>query len=238
MLRRAADAIRSAGALGPLALFTVGMPAAAVPVLAATHGAWFEPMRSAGLSFLPWYVLLGAALAGLSLVPTHAVSLVAGLLFGAVTGSAVALGAIMLGAAVGYAVLRRVVGDRLLRGLSERPRAAAVHRSLLHGSSQRTIGLTMLVRLSPVMPFAATNLLFAGADVDWRDFLVGSTLGLAPRVVAVAVLGGGLAELDLSTPLDRTWTIAGIVVTIATIVVIGRMARRALDAELGTAPST
>jgi len=232
MLRRATDAIRSAGALGPLALFTVGMPAAAVPILAATHEQWLPVMRDAGLPFLPWYVLLGAALAGLSLVPTHAVSLVAGLLFGAGGGSAVALFAVLLGAGLGYGIVRRVVGDRLLAGLDERPRASAVHRALLHSGTRRAIGLIVLVRLSPVMPFAATNLLFASAGVGWRTFLTGSAFGLAPRVIAVAVLGAGLSAFDLSTSPGRAWTVAGLAITVVSLVVIGRWARRALDDEL------
>lgn len=232
MLRRTLDTIRAAGALGPLMLFTVGMPALAVPVLASTHESWFEPMRAAGPGFLPAYLLLGAALAGLSLVPTHAVSLVAGLLFGATTGSLVALGAVLLAATLGYGVLRRLFGDRLLAGLLEGPRAAAVHRALVHSGARRRFGLTALVRLSPLMPFAATNLLFSAAGVRWREYLLGSAVGLAPRVVAVAVLGGGLAEFDLSTSLDRTWTLVGLGATLVALVVIGRWARRALEQEL------
>lgn len=208
------------------------MPAAAIPVLAATHERWLDPMRSAGLPFLPWFVLLGATLAGLSLVPTHAVSLVAGMLFGATLGAVAALLAVVLGAAAGFGVLRRVVGDRLLERLAERPRAATVHRTLIGAGARRATGLTVLVRLSPVMPFAATNLLCAGAGLDWRAYLVGSAVGLAPRVIAVAVLGAGLAEFDLSTSLGRTWTVAGLALTVLTLVIIGRWARRALDEEL------
>ncbi|GJM23297.1 MAG: hypothetical protein DHS20C15_32120 [Planctomycetota bacterium] len=232
MLKRVSDTIREAGALGPLALFTVGMPALAIPILASTHALWFEPMRSAGVSFLPGFVVLGAVCAGLSLVPTHAVSLVAGLLFGATLGSAVALFTVMLGAALGFGVSRRLLGDRLLSMWAQRPRAAAVHRALVQRGARRTVSLTLLIRLSPVMPFAGTNLLLAAARMRWRDFLVGSSLGLAPRVLAVAILGAGLSELDFSQSLDRSWMFAGVLVTVVTLMLIGRWARRALNEEL------
>lgn len=231
-MKRIVDLVRDAGALGPIALYTLAMPALAVPILAATQGWWFAPLDEAGTGVVPAYVVVCALLVGLSLVPTHAVSLVAGLLYGAWVGVAVAMGAVMLGAVVGYGALRPLVRRRAIEGLATRPRAAAVHRALVHGGLRRTTGLVVLVRLSPVMPYAATNLLMAGAGIGWREFLVGSGIGLAPRVIAMVVVGAGLSELDLSTSLDRGWLVAGMVATVASVLVIGRIAKRVLDEEL------
>lgn len=231
-MTRIVDLIREAGALGPLALYTVAMPAISVPVLIATQASWFPALDEGGTAVVPLYVIGAALLVGLSLIPTHAVSLVAGLLYGVGAGSAVAMGSVMLGAAVGYGALRPLVRRRALAGLERRPRAAAVLNALVNSDARRTIGLVALVRLSPVMPFAATNLLMASAGVGAREFLVGSLLGLAPRVIAVVFVGAGLSELDLSQSLDTTWWIVGMVATVVTLVVIGRAAKRVLDEEL------
>ncbi len=232
MIQRIVETLRAAGAVGPIALYTVAMPAISVPILAATQQSWYPQLVEAGGAIAPWYVLGGAILAGLSLVPTHAVSLVAGLLFGSAVGSVVALISVMLGAALGYGVFRPLAAPRALTGLAARPRAAAVHRALVRSGARQTIGLIVLVRLSPIMPFAGTNLLMAGAGVSWREFLLGSGIGLAPRVIAVAVVGAGLAELDFSSSLGRSWLIAGLIATIAAVVIIGRAAKRVLDREL------
>jgi uncharacterized membrane protein YdjX (TVP38/TMEM64 family) len=120
-----------------------------------------------------------------------------------------------------------VVGERALRLLDEHPRASAVHRSLL-GRKRRLLWLVVLIRLSPVVPFAATNLVLAAADVRLREFFFGSLLGLAPRIIAVVVAGAGLAELDLSLATDVRTAVLGGLATVVVLVLIGRIARTAL----------
>ncbi len=226
--RRVGRAVVELGALGPIALFTVVGPAIGALVLVATAPAWLDPLRALGWSAVPLVVVLTVVLAGFSLVPTHASSAVAGVLFGAAAGSVVAMAGIVGAALLGYAVLRRWIGRRTIAGLARRPRAAAVHRALVHAGARRTAGLIVLVRLSPVMPFAATNLLMAASGVGLGPFLAGSLAGLAPRVIAVAVAGAGLAELDLARSADVRLAIAGALATVAVLVVMGRIARAAL----------
>ena len=61
-----------------------------------------------------------------------------------------------------------------------------------------------------------------------REFLLGSVVGLAPRVVAVAVAGAGLAQLDLSRGADLRLAVLGAVATVALLVVLWAVGRRAL----------
>ncbi len=220
--------VRALGALGPLALFVVVAPALGAMLLVVTEQHWFGPLEGMGFGAVPLFLAASIILAGLSFVPTHAVSLVGGMLFGATAGSLLAMAGVTGAALLGYLALRRVVGDRALAGLECRPGAAAVHRALVHGGARRTFALVALVRLSPVMPFAGTNLLLAAAGMGLRDFLLGSIVGLAPRVVAVAVAGAGLASLDLDRAADARVALLGAVATVAALWVIGRVARSAL----------
>ena len=137
----------------------------------------------------------------------------------------------MLGAALGFVLLRRLVGERLVHALARRPRAATVHAALL-SRRRRLLGLVVLLRLSPVMPFAGSNLVFAAAGVEARTFLLGSVLGLAPRVALVALAGAGLSELDLSHTADARLAWLGGLATLASLVVLGRIGRRALAESL------
>lgn len=217
----------------------MGGPALGAVVLAATSDSWYVPLSelSPPAVLVACFLGAGALLAGLSLVPTHAVSLVAGLLFGSMGGTLCALLAIAGAALFGYLVLRRVVGERALQLLDGSPRAAAVHHALLSRKT-RLLWLVVLIRLSPVVPFAATNLVLAAAGVRLREFFFGSVLGLAPRIVAVAVAGSGLAQLDLSRATDVRTAVIGGLATVVVLVLIGRIARAALREAAADVPAT
>jgi len=220
-------------AVGLLGLALVGLPALGALVLVSTFDGWYPALESLGpVTGVAALVPLAAVLAGLSLVPTHAVSLVAGMLAGAGAGVPLALLAVALAALFGHGLLRRLVGERLVAALASRPRAAAVHAALL-SRRERLVGLIVLLRLSPVMPFAGTNLVFAAAGVTTGPFLLGSVVGLAPRVALVAVAGAGLSELDLSQAGDSRLAVVGAVATVLSLVLLGRVSRRALAEALG-----
>lgn len=213
----------------PLALFLIVVPLLGAVVLVGTSERWLEPWMQLGLApSIACFLLASSFLAGFSLVPTHAASLVAGMLFGAAGGSLLALVGIALGAVVSFSILRRLSGTRALELLANRPRARAVHRALLHGGSRRSVTLIALVRLSPIMPFAGTNLVLAASGIRLREFLLGSVVGLAPRIVAVAVAGAGLARLDLAQGADARLAVLGTAATLAALFLISAIARRAL----------
>lgn len=192
---------------------------------------WFE--REPLLFTTSVMIAAGAALCGLALLPTHAVSLAAGWLLGPWLGPLVAWGTVTLATALGFVVGRLTAGPHLVDALMRRPKAGRVHAELATASPRRTATLIALLRLSPAAPFAATNVGLAALGCDWRAFGVGSVLGLAPRVAIVALFGAGLTELDLSRPRDTTLLIIGTVTTVVFLVAVGRVARRALRAHPG-----
>ena len=145
--------------VGLLALFLVGGPLIGLLVLATSHEQWLPPLQAMGSSAAPLFVLTASVLAGLCLIPTHAASLVGGLLFGAFAGSAWALTAVVGAALLGFLLLRAVVSGWAAAMIERHPGALSVQRALLRSGRLRAIGIIALVRLSPVMPFGGTNLL-------------------------------------------------------------------------------
>lgn len=240
MLRSARDTVVKFGVVGPVALFTGLGPLVGAFVLTATAPLWLDGFLDAGAVRIPTFLLLTAVLAGASLIPTHASSLLGGMAFGVGLGTVLALLGTGLAAALGFVTLRFLLRDRALEALSHHPRAAAVHRELDSGHGGhgghglRTLALLALIRLSPVVPFAATNLLMSTTGVRLAPFLVGSVIGLAPRVVAVVWIGSSLTELDLSLAADRRLLVLGIAATGAALWILGRASRRGL-ARLGGA---
>ena len=228
MLRTLRDTVVRFGVVGPVALFTGVGPLAGAIVLTATASLWLDGLRAAGPIGIPLFLLAAAVLAGASLIPTHAASLVAGMVFGAVLGSALALAAIALAAVLGFVSLRFFLRERVVEALGHHPRAEAVHRALDQDQGLRTLSLLALIRLSPVVPFAATNLLMSTTGVRLAPYLVGSVLGLAPRVLAVVWIGASLSELDLSQAADQRLAVLGIVATVAALWILGRASRRGI----------
>lgn len=228
MLRSLRETVVRLGIAGPVALFTGLGPLVGAIVLTATAPLWLDGFLGSGAARIPIFLVLTAVLAGTSLIPTHASSLLAGMAFGVGLGMVLALLGTALAAALGFVTLRYFLRDRVVEALSHHPRAEAVHRELDRGRGLRTMALLVLIRLSPVVPFAATNLLMSTTGVRMLPFLVGSVVGLAPRVVAVVWIGSSLTELDLSQAADRRLLVLGVVATAATLWILGRASRRGL----------
>ncbi|MBL9077760.1 MAG: VTT domain-containing protein [Planctomycetes bacterium] len=224
--------LRDLGPTAPLLAVATALPLAGTVVLAATSAHWL-PWFDGDLASVLGYWLGGAFAAAACLLPTHATSLLAGYLFGSALGAVVAWLVVVLAAAVAFAVWQRWVGTRAVQAIAGSPRALAVHRALLGRGLGRTVWVIALLRLSPVMPFAATNLLLAAFGVRALPFVLATVLGTTPRAVGAAVVGAGLAELDwgASGGAWTTWLAVG--ATVLAVVLIGRVARAALRREVG-----
>ena len=228
MLRSLRDTIARFGVVGPVALFTGLGPLIGAFVLAGTAPFWLEPFLEAGALRFPIFLVLTAVLAAWCLIPTHASSLVGGMAFGFGLGTLMAVVGTALAAALGFVTLRFLLRDRALEALSHHPRAEAVHREFDEGHALRTMALLALIRLSPVMPFAGTNLLMSTTGIGMLSFLVGSVVGQAPRIIAVVWIGSSLTELDLSQASDQRVLALGVAATVAALWVLGRISKRAL----------
>ena len=133
------------------------------------------------------FVLVGGAL-GLALFPGHVTAAVAGLLFGALAGTALAVAAALVGAGLALLVSRRLGADAVSSLLS--PRAAVWLQWL------RTHGFSAVLasRLAPGMPSGIVNYLAGLAGIRPRAFLLAVALGSLPKTLAYVSLGGALSD--------------------------------------------
>lgn len=233
--RRWRRALAEYGPAAPLLAVAVTTPVIGTAVLAASASAWL-PYFADGLAGGALFVVAGATAAAAFLLPTHATSLVAGFVFGPVRGPLYAWLVILLASTAGFVLLRTIVGKRVVQAVARSPRAAVVAAALLGAGAWRTFGLIALLRLSPLLPFAATNLLLAALRVPLLVFLPATLVGITPRAVGVALLGAELHALDFAAGGGGFWTVLAIAATVAVLVWIGRIARAALRARLPGAP--
>lgn len=216
------------GGFTPLFLYAALMPGLGVLILAGNAQEWYEPFKELVIDRMWIFILAGALLAGLSLIPTHAASLVGGMIFGAVMGPVFALISIILASVISYIVTRKILGDSVMEFISLNDKAHKVYKELLSFSGFRTVFIISLIRLSPIMPFAATNVLLSATKVNWWQFITGSAIGLAPRVIIVAVAGSALSTIDLNQEGNKSLLAVGIAATVLAVYFIGKISKKAL----------
>lgn len=158
---------------GVVVLVTVDLPSVEqVRADVAEAGPW------APVLFVGAYVV-----ATLLLLPKNVLSAAAGLAFGLASGVAVvwvgamvgAVVAFWLGRALGRDAVGQLAGRHLLR-LDELVR----RRGLL---------AVLVLRLVPVVPFTAVNYGSGLVDLRFRDYLLGTAIGILPGTVAYVALG-------------------------------------------------
>lgn len=146
---------------------------------------WWGPPVSVGIFVAGSIVFL----------PVTALVLHASLLYGPWTGFVTAMAGGVAAASATYG-LGRVAGRDLVRRLAGR-RLNRISRSL----ARRGVLAVIAVRLVPIAPFTAVNMVAGASHIRFRDFLLGTALGMAPGVVALTLLGDRLgAALRDPTP--------------------------------------
>ena len=118
----------------------------------------------------------------------------------------------------------RTLGRKPLRRWLGR-RAQLLERRL----ERRGIIAVALIRKVPIVPFTLVNMLIGASGVPYRDFIVGTAIGMLPGIAAFAIVGGRASELWTNpTPGNFALAIAAIVLWVAVLLGLQRaMNRRA-----------
>jgi uncharacterized membrane protein YdjX (TVP38/TMEM64 family) len=140
----------------------------------------------------PWAVLVVMAIyAGASLVmfPLSLLVALTGLLFGPWWGFGYALAGTLCASVLTWWVGRRLGRDALLRYGGKHLNGLSRY---LSGRGIRTM---TVINLLPLAPFTLTNMMAGAFHLRFRDYMIGSTLGILPGLAGVTLLGSQLGEL-------------------------------------------
>lgn len=122
--------------------------------------------------------------AALALIPSSALSLAAGLLYGA-AGIPVAWFCIMLAAAVAFPLGRGAFLGAVRRFVANRP----VLRTLAEVAEEEGWRMVLLVRVSGLVPFGLQNYALGATGVPFRPYLLATSLGVLPSILVYASIG-------------------------------------------------
>jgi len=133
---------------------------------------------------------IGAYLVGgLFMVPVTLLILVTALVFDPVMAFIVALSGSIGSAVIGYG-MGEVFGSDVIQKLAGK-RIKKVSKRI----AKRGIVASAIIRIIPVAPFSIINMIAGISHVRFRDYLIGTLIGMAPGIFAITVLGDRLVSM-------------------------------------------
>lgn len=160
------------------------------------------------------------------LIPRPLLCVVGGYLLG-YRAIPLALAGGSLGSALALLIARYLLRERIGRMLANSPSAGAMMRAVdLEGWR-----LIMLLRLCSPMPGCLLNYFFGLSRIGLVSFMTASIVGVTPQVVLFVycgITGEMLSEKGLPTGLQLFLNLAGVLVTVWTVVLIKQRAKAVL----------
>ncbi|HEY8102281.1 MAG TPA: VTT domain-containing protein [Burkholderiaceae bacterium] len=158
------------------------------------------------LPLTPVAIIIGYMVAGL-LVPITLLIAATGIVFGPMVGAVYAIAGSLVSATVSYWLgywlgrdtVRSLVGKRINR-LSKR-------------IAQRGIVAVMIIRILPIAPFAVVNVVAGASHLLFRDYLLGTLLGMTPGIVLTVTFIHNLTEV-IRHPSAGTFAVLAIVASL------------------------
>ncbi len=177
------------GVFGPVA-FALTMPGLgsliALNLLFQSSATTWGHVASDALTQLV-FIILAAIAMGLALLPTTFIAVLTGLIWGW-TFFVHLVTAYTLATAIGYFLGRAFTGNQLPLLLQPFPKA----QEMVTRNAKHPAKLIFLIRLSPVIPFALSNILFSLMKVPVTRVLWWGLWGMLPRT-SIAFFSGTLA---------------------------------------------
>ncbi|PSC74471.1 transmembrane 64-like [Micractinium conductrix] len=168
--------------------------------------------------------------------PALPITMAAGAIFGAVPGTVVVSVAATAASTAAFLIARYAARDRVLQYAAANPKFAAIDKAIgIHGFK-----VVVLLRLSPLLPLAASNYLYGLTSVDTASYVLGSWLGMLPGTFAYVAAGAaGQQLLQSGSGLDapQWWQVgAALGISGVTLGYVGKLATKAVaDVEKETA---
>ncbi|HYD80252.1 MAG TPA: VTT domain-containing protein [Paucimonas sp.] len=140
------------------------------------------------LPFTPLAIMAAYVIAGLLVVPVTLMIAVTGIVFGPLQGSLYAIAGTMLSAAATYGL-----GHWLGRDTMTRLLGARINR-LSKRIARRGIIAMLVVRILPVAPFSIVNMIAGASHIRFRDYMLGTAIGMTPGIAITVTFVHHLAE--------------------------------------------
>eukprot|EP00638_Chattonella_subsalsa_P009657 CAMPEP_0117756832 /NCGR_PEP_ID=MMETSP0947-20121206/14339_1 /TAXON_ID=44440 /ORGANISM="Chattonella subsalsa, Strain CCMP2191" /LENGTH=336 /DNA_ID=CAMNT_0005576547 /DNA_START=180 /DNA_END=1190 /DNA_ORIENTATION=+ len=124
-------------------------------------------------------------IAELLAIPATPLTISSGYLFGVVEGTLVVWCSAVIAASISFQLGRTLFRDRILELFKDNPKFKAIDKAV----EEEGLKLVLLLRLSPVFPFALSNYLYGLTSVGFWPYLIGTAVGFLPGTIAYVYTG-------------------------------------------------
>lgn len=145
-------------------------------------------------------------------IPAIPLTASAGYLFGVTKGTAIVLLSGSIAAAVGFLIGRFFLREKVEKILQEYPKFQAVDRVI----GKEGFKIMILLRLSPIFPFALSNYLYGVTSVEFWPYFWGTMIGFAPGTAAYVYTGTVGKALTLDAGNAEPWYFYAAILVAAT----------------------
>jgi phospholipase D1/2 len=152
-----------------------------------------QPARS---HFAPLFAIAAFVLGGLVVFPVLVLIAATAAALGPWTGFFSAGAGVLLSSLVLFTI-GRVLGQARLQRLLGR-RAGRVQSRIIG----KGVVAVAMIRMVPIAPFSIVNVVAGASKLSLRDFMLGTTMGMAPGIAVMAALGAQIADLAR----NASWT--------------------------------
>jgi uncharacterized membrane protein YdjX (TVP38/TMEM64 family) len=197
-------------------------------------------MRDAGPAGVGAFFAM-EVLGGALVFPIWLMAGIAGYVFGFAKGVLLAVPGVTLAAITGF-----VIGRLFLKGLLGAQASSNLYlRAVSRVAATEGAKITLLLRLTPVMPQNLMGYLLSSTPIRFRDFVIGTFVGLVP-ITTFQVYAGSMVQSAAALIAGEAhvggvvqWVAigGGLVLCVAGLVVVARIGRRALNETLAQGAS-
>jgi uncharacterized membrane protein YdjX (TVP38/TMEM64 family) len=138
------------------------------------------------------YVVLYVVAVALSIPVGFYLTVIGGILFGAVLGGTAALVGATTGAICIFLIARSAIGEYFVR------RAGPLAVKLAQGFRADAFSYLLFLRLVPIFPFWVVNLVAAVCGVRFASFVAATAVGIIPPTYIFAFFGAGLDSVIIA----------------------------------------
>lgn len=196
-------------------------------LIAQNIGLLSDVLHHAGAAGWIALTILNIFIVASGLLPASLFGILAGAVYGAYFGFALSATSTMVGALLSFWFSRSMFHPAFTWILRRNPKIKNID-VLIAADGWKTV---FLLRLSPILPFAATSYCLGLSSIGQRDYLLG-TLASLPSLFGCVLIGvfahSTVSDLNLGSTLSRTGLLGfGAVVILLAVAHIGRLIKQA-----------
>jgi uncharacterized membrane protein YdjX (TVP38/TMEM64 family) len=178
----------------------------------------------------PFVVVLVYVICTVLFIPGSAITIGSGTLFGLQTGFIVVVLGANLGALCSFLLARTFLREKVARWADGNPKFRSLDRAI----GQQGFKMVLLTRLSPVFPFVLLNYFLGLTAVRTGAYVIANLIGMLPATFLFVYIGAAARDAIAGQPdsmagfYQQILKYVGLAATIAVVVVVTRIARKAL----------